>query len=960
MCIRDSINNLSDKGGTIYVDDFEGSTSSFDLRTPTIDWVIASTPQNDNANNNPRFPEAKLSDNQEYGYNRAHLNWYRAEVNALNDQDARDPYTRFVDLREVFPTKNNITGFNSGLYSMDVVYDPNRRGPYNYELPNGSAFSRGLKSNGDLEAPETRWAGIQRAITNTDFEAQNYEFIEFYVMSPYLDRPEGNKNTSNGKLFINLGNVSEDIMKDSRNFFENGLPGPKDENQRTFTSVWGRIPAVNQFITAFDNDLDKRAAQDVGLDGLNNEAEREFFSEYLNAINNSGLDGTAKAVINSDPSNDDFKHFREYPDNERMLVRYEKFNNQEGNSKPTASNSQYQSASSNYPDVEDINKDNSLNESEAYYQYEIPIEWDGDNGIKLNKYITDVIRTGNDIWYRFKVPINNPSQTIGNISDFRSIRFIRMYMTEFAQQTIFRFARLDLVRNQWRKATRGVSSNDIFPGPIQPPQPELFDLNAVNYEDNSEKIPVNYVLPRGLSLERSVGAYQETYQNEQSLNISYCNFRPGGRLGIFKNTSFDMRRYERLKMLVHAAPQTAEQVIPEGDITIFIRLGSDFTDNYYEYQIPLTMSDFDKLRSFENDQFKYSDEVWLEQNRLDFPLTLLTRIKSERNAQDVSINRFYSIQDPEKPNNKVGVKGNPNLGYIKGIMIGLYNKSESEGGATRCGEVWVNELRLTGINERGGLAGLARADFQMADLGTLTLSGGYHSIGWGNLDQRVQERALFSNYQYDISTNLELGKFIPGKTGIRVPFYFQYTTNVTSPEYDPYDLDIKLKDKLRASTPVERDSLREQAVEYEHITSYSFNNVRKERTNTTRKPKPWDIENFSVSYGHTTTNRTDPIIAKDEVDQHKGALDYHYNMQPLYFSPFSKLIKEDKYLKFITDFNFNLIPNSFGFSTQMNRFSSKKLYRFTDPVQSTWRTRNFLSDRNYLVNWNITLSLIHI
>lgn len=952
------INNLSDKGGTIYIDDFEGSTSSFDLRTPTIDWVIASTPQNDNANNNPRFPEAKLSDNQTYGYNRAHLNWYRAEVNALNNADSRDPYTRFVNLQEVFPTKNNITGFNSGLYSMDLVYDPDKRGPYNYELPEGSAYSKGLQSNGNLKAPETRWAGIQRAITNTDFEAQNYEFIEFYVMSPYLDRPGGTKNTSNGKIYINLGNVSEDIMKDSRNFFENGLPGPKDDNQRTFNSVWGRIPAVNQFITAFDNDLDKRAAQDVGLDGLSDADEKEYFKDYLDAINNSPiLDGTAKTLINEDPSNDDFKHFRDYPEDESLLRKYDKYNNQEGNSKPTSNNSQYQSASSNYPDVEDINKDNSLNESEAYYQYEIPIEWDGDKGIKLNNYITDVIKTGNEIWYRFKVPINNPSQTVGNISDFRSIRFIRMYLTDFNQQTIFRFARLDLVRNQWRKAIRGVSSNEIFPGPIQPPQPELFDLNAVNYEDNSEKIPVNYVLPRGLTLERTVGAYQETFQNEQSLNISYCNFKPGGRLGIYKNTSFDMRRYERLKMLVHAAPQNTNQTIPEGDITIFIRMGSDFTDNYYEYQIPLKMSDFDKLASFQNDQFKYSDEVWLEQNRFDFPLSLLTRIKSERNEQDVNINRFYSIIDPEKPNNTVGVKGNPNLGYIKGIMIGLYNKSESAGGAPRCGEVWVNELRLTGINERGGVAGLARADFQMADLGTLTLSGGYHSIGWGALDKRVQERAVFSNYQYDISTNLELGKFIPGKTGIKVPFYFQYTTNVTSPEFDPYDLDIKLKDKLRTADVSQRDSLREQAVEYEHITSYSFNNVRKERTNTTSKPMPWDIENFSVSYGHTTTNKTDPIIAKDEVDQHKGGLDYHYNMQPLYFSPFSKAIKKDKYLKFITDFNFNLIPNSFGFSTQLNRYSSKKLYRFTDPVQSTWLTRNFLWDRNYVVNWDITRSL---
>jgi cell surface protein SprA len=953
------INNLSDEGGTVYIDDFEGSTSSFDLRTPTIDWVIASVPQNDAQNNNPRFPESALNDNLAYGYNRAKLMWYRAEINALNDNDRRDPYSRFVDLREVFPTKNNITGFNSGLYSFDVVYEPQKRGPYNFELPSGSAYSAGLESNGDLRKPETRWAGIQRALPNTDFEAQNYEFIEFYMLSPFLDRPGGIKNTSDGKLYINLGNVSEDIMKDSRNFFENGLPGPKDENQKVFETKWGRVPAVNQFITAFDNDPEKRAAQDVGLDGLDDDGERDFYKDYLNAINNSNLTATAKQEIETDPSNDNFKHFREYPDNEAIITKYSKYNNQQGNSKPTDSNSPYQTASSNYPDVEDINKDNSLNESESYFQYEIPIEWDGQNGIKLNKYITDVIKSNNgeDVWYRFKIPINNPSQTVGAISDFRSIRFIRMYVTDFNQETVMRFARLDLVRNQWRKAIRGVSSNDVFPGPTPIPQPELFDLNAVNYEDNSEKIPVNYVLPRGLTLERSVGAYQETFQNEQSLNISYCNFKPGGRLGIYKNTNLDMRRYKRLKMLVHASPQTRDEVIPPGDITIFIRIGSDFTDNYYEYQIPLTMSDFAKLDEYKTNQFLYSDEVWLDKNKFDFPLELLTQLKQARNSSNSPINQFYSITDPDKPDNTVGVKGNPNLGYIKGIMIGLYNKKESQGGTPHCGEVWVNELRMTGLDERGGVAAIGRADFQLADLGTLTLSGGFHSIGWGNLDQRVQERAIFSNYQYDISTNLELGKFIPGKTGIKIPFYFQYTTNVNTPQYDPYDLDIKLRDKLDNSDASIRDSLREQAVEYENITSYSFNNVRKERVGNTGKPKPWDIENFSLTYGYTTTDKTDPIIAKDEIETYKGGLDYNYTMQPLYFSPFKKTIKNDKYLKFISDFNFNLIPNTFGFNTQLNRYSSKKLYRFTDPVQSTWRTRNFLWDRNYQVNWDLTRSL---
>jgi cell surface protein SprA len=952
------INNLADEGGTAYIDDFEGSTSSFDLRTPTQDWFISSVPQNDNENNNPRFKEATLSDNLAYGANRAQLNWFRAEVNALNKDDVNDPYTRFINITEVFKRRNNVVGINNGLYTFDVVYSPSERGPYNYELPEGyPGFSAGLTSAGQLREPQTRWAGIQRAITNSDFEAQNYEFIEFYMLSPFQARPNGVQNTSSGKLYINLGNVSEDVLRDSRNFFENGLPGPKDENQKVFTSAWGKVPAVNQFINAFDNDLETREAQDVGLDGLSTAQEKEHFADYLKIINESPLlSADAKAMIERDPSNDDFVHFRQFPDDAPILERYRYFNGQEGNSKPTESNASVQSASTNYPDREDINNDNSLNESEAYYQYEIPIEYDGQDGIKPNAFITDIIQgNGNDKWYRFKVPINQPTQTIGGLSDFRSIRFMRMYFTGFEQQTIMRFARMDLVRNQWRKYTRGITGAIDEPIIIQPPFSDLkFDLNAVNFEDNSAKIPINYVLPKGLRLERAVGAYQETFQNEQSLALNFCNLPEDSRIGIYKNTSLDMRRYKRLKMFVHAGPISDEaEKIPDGDLSVFMRIGSDYTDNYYEYEIPLKMSDLDYLNSVKNDLLVYSEGVWLADNAFDFPLHLFTDLKEERNKVD-GVGTYYSKNDPEKPNNTVTVKGNPNMGYIKGVMIGIRNK---QGGVPRCAEIWINELRMTGFDERGGMAAISRLDLQLADLGTVTLSGAYSSLGWGGLDQRVQQRAIESNYQYDISTNLELGKFIPGKTGIKIPFYYQYTTNVKTPEYDPYDLDIKLRDKLDTYSGSERDSLREQAIEYQNITSYSFNNVRKERTNKAATPMPWDIENFSFTYGHSRTKRTDPIIAQDQTDQYKGGFDYNFTMRPLYVTPFAKAIKKDKYLKFVTDFNFNPLPNTFSFNTQLNRMYSTKLYRFTDPFQSTWRTRNFLWDRNYMLSWDITKSL---
>ena len=954
----------TDKGGAVYIDDFEGSASSFDLRTPANNWVLASVPQNDRSNNNPFFPESQFIDSTITGVNRALLNWYRIDQSRGGVSGSIDSYTKRIDQREVFPNLELEQGRVGTLQSLDLTYYPGERGPYNFDLPDGGTqYSEGLDNDGNLVAPETRWAGIMRSINNNDFEAANIEFVEIWMLNPFMEKGDGTPVSQSGDLYLNLGNISEDILRDSRRFFENGL----FEEVTPDRTVWGKIPRTQAITNAFDNDPEVREKQDVGLDGLNDEEELNNYKPILDIYRNSNMSGNAIAEIEADPSNDNFRFFRDYPDDTPVLERYRQFNGPEGNSQSPGGGNQLTSAT-NIPDTEDLNKDNTLNETESYFQYRIPIvkvdengipTQPGDNGegeLQFNEFVTDSIHAFDTqlnetrIWYRIKVPLTQFSSRVGGIQDFRSIRFIRMYLKNFNQRTTLRFGRLELVRNQWRRYRR----NLVEGGPntvIEGEDATLFDVNAVNIEENSKRTPFNYVLPPGIQREQSLGAFPNVRQNEQSLSLDVCNLSDGDARAIYKILNLDMRVFNRLRMFVHA--ESMEDIQP-GELTMFMRLGSDFEKNYYEYEIPITLSDEGVVQGLSPFSPDYVNEVWRPENSFDFDFTLLKDLKIERNAAGTSLSQLYEAPDPNDPNNIIKVRGNPNLGLVKGIMIGVRNKEDD--GLPKCAEIWINELRVNGFDERGGSAALARLDMQLADFGTITLSGNYSSIGWGSLDQKVAQRAREEVIQYDVAGSFELGKFLPEESGIRIPMYTQFSKTLRTPEFDPYDYDIPLKEKIAAeSDRVKRDSIRDQAADQTEIKSINFTNVRKERTNTEKTPMPWDISNFSFTYAYTQTTRKTPLIEEDQIDQYRGAIDYNYALRPNFITPFKKLSKS-KHLRLITDFNFNPFPNSFTFSTQVDRQKQRTKYRFAGdlPQFNTFFDKRFNWDRNYDLNWDLS------
>ncbi|MEO6231332.1 MAG: cell surface protein SprA [Ferruginibacter sp.] len=955
--------------GTVYIDDFEGSKSGIDLRFPAISWALASTPQGaTDQNGNILFPEATLNNNLDYGKKRAKLAWYQIEPalqafkgvnNPLSENRAElsDPRVRLVKQSEIFPQRTTDFGQNQ-LITFDLAYSPTEKGPYNYE-----SSAANIDNNNLLKNPKQKWGGLMRNIDQSDFETANIEFIEFWMQDPFIKNP----NSTGGKLYFNLGNISEDVLKDGRRFYENGLPTPTAPAQVDNSSVWGRVPLNPiQVTNAFSNDAADRAYQDLGFDGNNNDSEMVKRSAYLAQLQGV-VNNTAYQQALKDPSSDDYLNYRDnsFTANDGILKRYKNFNNPEGNSQVN-DGSIFSSAATLYPDAEDLNRDNTLSESEEYFQYIVDIKNTNDPTMQIGtNYIVDkksVAITGlpdgtsrNEIWYQFRIPIGSYDRRIGNIPDFKSIRFIRMFLTDFDDETVMRFGKLELTRNIWRKFPNNIDSTGTY-SPINTSAD--LNVNGVNIEENDKRSPLPYRTPREIQrqqIQSNNGV--NLLQNEQSMSLQFCGLGKGDARGVQQTfANRDIRQYGNLSMFIHAENNVkTPNNIKDRDLTAVIRVGTDFVSNYYEIRIPLYMTPL-SAGSLNPNSDEYNDTLWRAINSLDVDLTALPKLKQERNLNGVPTTIY---RKPQANGHTYSILGDPNLGEVRGILIGVENTD----GSNACGEMWVNELRLNSINEKGGWAAMARIDMNLADLGTITGSITKHTTGFGTLEQRVNERYRDNFTQFDIAANLELGKLLPKAAAISIPMFASYSQTVSMPEYDPYDLDIKLQDKIGVSPSSKRDSIKNAAVDFTSTKTLNFTNVRKNRTSN-KKPKIYDISNFDVSYSYINVTAHNPLIENNEVTRHRGGLGYNFTPQPLYIEPFKKIKfftkRKKHWFDLVKDLNFNPIPSQLSFRADIHRQFGAIRPRSVglDKYKIPETYDKFLTfQRDYIVRWAFTRSI---
>ncbi|MBR0048296.1 MAG: cell surface protein SprA [Prevotella sp.] len=951
-----------------YLDDFENTKNLLDVSDPNS-WVLSSVPSLITNHNDKETVSS--------GYDRALLAWYtvdpiftrrsssltpshiKSDLNQLSDHRVREVY-----VKELYPNRDQSTynGATSTLPVLNLAYYPQERGPYN--------LTTQLNSDGTLINPSTKWGGMMRKLETTDFEQANIEYVEFWLMDPFIyQRQEGTASEYSGDLYINLGEVSEDVLRDGKKFYESGMP-VDGSNAFSYTQ-WGKVPVQATQTYAFATSSGSRELQDVGLNGLNDQEEREYgaYAEWLQTVGGIVQNDSLMQVWRNDPAGDDYHYYRgsDYDQQRRSILdRYKYINNPQGNSPDTdARTESYDTSYKTGPDVEDINQDYTLNEYERYFQYRIHISDDVlqayNNGTQTaDGYITDrrdswvKLRNGDSTtvrWYQFRIPLTECKDKVGSINDFTSIRFMRMFLTGFQKPIVLRFGSLDLVRGEWRQYKQSLQTAAAA-------ETGTMEMSAVNIEENTDRQPVNYVLPPGISRATDPSQPQLVENNEQALCLVVKNLAQGESKAVYKNINYDLRQYKRLQMFVHAnylQPNTTQ--LQDNQLAVFIRLGSDYKNNYYEYEIPLVLTP--------EGHYSYNSaadrpKVWPIENMLDIDVSVFTNLKKERNkakaAGTASYNQLFSDYDTERPNNKISIMGNPTLGEVKTIIIGVRNLSSTQ----KSGEVWVNELRLKEYNNEGGWAANGALNVQLSDFGAVNLTGRYITDGFGGLEESVLQRSTNNEKSYSVTANFELGKFFPEKAKVTAPLYYSLTKENISPKYNPLDTDMELSEALDASTGHERDSIESIAVTKHTSSNFSLSNARV-GIKTKRHPMPYDPANFSFTYSHSHRNTSGETTVYENEDQWRGQFSYAYS--PVYktWEPWKKSKSKSKWMNFPKALGLNYLPQTISFNAEITRsyyeLQERDLENTENPNLPVTFSDQFLFNRDFQLRWDLTKNL---
>jgi len=949
--------NIVNGDGTSFIDDFENSATPYSLLSPQA-WKFSTVPKT--ADN--RFdPSGGAQNDITSGNKRAKIAWYQIDnqfySNSNNgikpanitDDDLKNHYVRAVPPKEIFPQFDPFIGnFNEQIF--DLAYYPSERGLYN--------FNPDLNPDGTLKNPASNWGGITTAIRNeVDLDKANVEYVEFWLMDPFINSENGrindgrgnnDPNTSGGQIVFHLGSLSEDLIRDGKHAFENGLPANGNlQGGGAIPGTWGYVTSQSYLNNAFDNSSEARTNQDVGLDGISNANEVTHFNNFINAVNPA-----ARQIVLEDPSADDFTHFLDESldsRNAKILERYKKYNGLENNSPISSGNQRFSRSGTTIPDNEDLNQDNTLSDLEEYYTYNVDLR---PSTLSVGrKYIVDQITNevnGDFVtWYLFRIPVRQFDDKVGEINGFKSIRYARMYLTGFTQPVVLRMAKFRMVANKWRRYTGNLEESN-FGEPLEP-NLDNFSVSVVNVEENgegNEEKPA-YVAP--LQRDRDVTSTVQRRLNEQAVQLCVTDLQDGDGRGIFKNVTMDFFNYGRVKMFLSAYGQGLQDDQLHG----FLRMGTDFDENYYEIEIPLKVTP---------PKANMTETVWPEENQIDLDLNDLYALKAQRDRESFPLSESYPRSGPKQiGRHLIRIVGRPDLSQVRLLMIGVRNPRTTDAQAKNvC--LWANELRLTDFDRTAGWAGNAVLSTKLADLGTITGSVRHIAFGYGGVQSKISERARGETTRYDVSANLNVDKLLPPKAGLRIPMFVSFENTTMNPNFDPANPDLRLDAALRSfNSEAEREAYRKLIRDESIRRSLNFTNVRKVKVKPDARQHLYDVENFAFTYAYTEATQTNFNLLENTRKNIKGAVAWQYSPKFPGFEPFKEAkLFSSPYLQLIKDFNFNPLPTNVSIRGELDRSFSKIVYRnaIQDQGGATPNFQKFfVFNRFYSARWSLTKAL---
>lgn len=979
-----------EENGLSFIDDFEGSDIGLSFMNASR-WDLAAAPAAIPGygpdeiyfeEDPPENPPTTIADKVARSDLRSTFAWYSIPQNIdriLNGVNFT-PETQQVKVTDVFPNRDVLTEENF-ISTLDIYFDPTKRGPYNY--------NENLKNLLENE-PERTWGGMTTTLPSgqEDLTQNNIEFLEFWAQTVL---PNGRAPTAQdlqdyeGKIYIDIGVVSEDVVPNFKTNTEDGLVRRPNDLQadnsiggesRSYLPIPPPAPEGQ-----FSNET--RELADVGLDGapntggIDNKNEQNLFSDFLDAMAASyGAGSQQYAEIEADPSNDDYVYYGEDEvEGSPLQERFRRMRGyHDGNTPPNEGDKR---AVTNKPDTEGLITPSNVEQNNSYFQYEI--DWNPADFSELEPgsegtFIVDKVDGPNqeDRWYQVRLPLEEWVRKVGGIENFQNISYIRVWLSGYEKPFTLRFATFELVGSQWRDADNVNNQQGATQGE--------FNISSVNIEENSLREPIPYRQPEGAIRAVNRGRQRQTIANEQSIVMNVDNLGPD-ELKMMKRVypgGLDMINYSNVRMFVHG-----EGYENRSGAELVVRFGTDLTNNYYEYRQPISPTDPEYPFSDEQlsdlsdaERQMEAEQVWLyEENSMNILLSAFNELKQLRDQQGNNTSDLFERDDllDEAPSGAViGIKGNPSLDRVGEIGLGIRNPFDpdnpSNGGTSSLdGQFWFNELRVSGFDNKSGWATTAKAEINMADFASFNANFDRETDGFGALTSQLGQRRLSDLQAYDLNSTVNMHKFIPDRYGWNIPVTFSTRRSSSTPRYLPNQGDIRLsefKNAVNARDDIgeqEKEELINQRVRASQTVteSYSVNVSNLSKSQSESKLAEYTLDKTTLNYVYNITDRRNPQYTRQDNWNYNASLRYDVSFQSTQlFRPFG-FLGDVPLFHPLAGLQIGYTPASINASAGIEREYDEQLRRFTageteSPLQ---QSHSFTYDTEFGFGYNFTPSI---
>ncbi len=551
-------------------------------------------------------------------------------------------------------------------------------------------------------------------------------------------------------------------------------------------------------------------------------------------------------------------------------------------------------------DSEDINKDGSIHSSVQEQFYSFTIDLDDANSPYINHDARVVDSLG---WRLYRIPLKEDAGGIRksiNSPDWKKIGGVRLVYHDFAPENITRehrllIERMNIVGSSWE--TVGLKGDSTLVPKIEASSISNQTDSAYLYSSLAEKF---------VTAENG-----EATPEEKSLRLRFFNLEPGDTALVAKNMNQfaqNISGYDSLSFHIHGDSKAPYN----NELKFVFRFGTD-SATFYEYR-------------------GFIKSGW---NKIKLSLQDLADLKPKTESDNLPL-------DTVSPDRRIRIVApankRPNFSSISYMAVGVMRDNNGSPGVFE-GELWVNELKVTGSRDLNGWAARTTLNTQWADFLSFSTGMSYTEGSFRTMTDKTIGSADKTDLAANINVNTKLDKFFPDSWGLEIPLGGSVSGSVSRPIMKP-NSDIRLLDNEgkadnildlgadAANMMLGRDPNKDTSEAERFQTFTTSRNAFTSFKKTTNSSNP--LINFTVdristdlSYNMTATQigkgrNEDPdsadYIRLDTTESYTGVLKYDLSPRdPPSWTSFTPFSKPKWVPKLYKNYKFNFLPSVINF-----------------------------------------------